>query len=53
MEARLAFSKAVATKGRLTSTEIGFIIEERNGLFDKVECWNISTPGQAGMTLVD
>ena len=29
MEARLAFSKAVATKGRLTSTEIGFIIEEK------------------------
>ena len=29
MEARLAFSKAVATKGRLTSAEIDFVIEEK------------------------
>ena len=29
MEARLAFSKAVATKGRLTSSEIDFVIEEK------------------------
>ena len=29
MEARLAFSKAVATKGRLTSAEIEFVIEEK------------------------
>jgi len=29
MEARLAFSKAVATKGRLTSAEIDFVIQEK------------------------
>ena len=29
MEARFAFSKAVATKGRLTSAEIEFVIEEK------------------------
>ena len=33
MEARLAFSKAVATNGRLTSSEIDFVIEEKDKFF--------------------